>query len=298
MIHNPLSPGCEPVLLKRVSVRPFEEYERRSFDQLLIDRHYLHDACLGGQSLRFVAELDGQWVALVFFSALSLHLKAREKWIGWSPREGSRRLSMVVNNSRFLVFPERASFPTHASRVHSLCLCRLSDDWREHWGHPVLVDEERYRGTCYRACGFEAVGATKGFGRDKRDFYVRHDRPKQLYLRALRPDAQARLRRARWSKQWAQYETNVAGPCPFRAGELRGLLDRLDSIKDGRSGHGLQRRQHYVQACASVASHMGVGGYRAFANTCGKYTQRQLRALGAKVNERTGSFHAPSAATF
>ncbi len=92
MIHNPLSPGCEPVLLKRVSVRPFEEYERRSFDQLLIDRHYLHDACLGGQSLRFVAELDGQWVALVFFSALSLHLKAREKWIGWSPREGSRRL--------------------------------------------------------------------------------------------------------------------------------------------------------------------------------------------------------------
>ena len=303
MIHDPLSTGCEPALLKRVSVRLLEEHERRSFDQLLIDRHYLHDARLGGQSLRYVAELDGQWVALVSFSAPSLHLKAREKWIGWSPRQRARRLSMVVNNSRFLVLPERASFPNLASRVLSLCLRRLSDDWRERWGHPVLVvesfvDEERYRGTCYRACGFEAVGATKGFGRDKRDFYVRHDRPKQLYLRALRPDAQARLRRARWSKEWAQYETDVAGPCPFRAGELRGLLDRLDSMKDGRSGHGLQHRQRYVLACAAVASLMGAGGYRAFANTCGKFTQRQLRALGATVNERTGSFHAPSASTF
>src|ERR1041384_1524341 len=62
----------------------------------------------------------------------------------------------------------------------------------QRWGHPVFVvetfvDESRYRGTCYRACGFEAVGTTQGFSRSSRDFYQEHGQPKQLYLRELRP---------------------------------------------------------------------------------------------------------------
>ena len=303
MICDLLAAAAEPDLLNRVTVRLLEEGERPAFDQLLVARHYLHDARLGGQALRYVAELDGQWVALLSFSAPALHLKGREQWIGWSPRQRARRLDLVVNNSRFLVLPERARFPNLASRVPGLCLRRLSEDWQQRWGHPVLVvesfvDETQYRGTCYRACGFKAVGATKGYGRDKRDFYVRHDQPKQLYLRALRPAARALLKRARWSQEWAQYERPLAGPCPFRAPELRGLLDRLATLKDDRCGHGLQHRQRYVLACAAVATLMGAGTYSAFESTCGKFTQRQLRALGATPNERTGRFRAPSDSTF
>jgi hypothetical protein len=85
-------------------------------------------------------------------------------------------LLFVVNNSRFLVLPERERYPNLASRVLGLCLRRLSEDWQTQWGHPVLVvesfvDENRYRGTCYRACGFQAVGFTEGYGRSSRDFY-------------------------------------------------------------------------------------------------------------------------------
>lgn len=36
------------------------------------------------------------------------------------------------------------------------------------------ADESQYRGTCYRACGFEAVGLTAGFGRSSRDYYLEH----------------------------------------------------------------------------------------------------------------------------
>src|SRR4030067_741734 len=62
---------------------------------------------------------------------------------------------------------ERRRDPTLASRVLGLCLRRLRADWQARWGHPVLVvesfvDESQYRGTCYRACGFEDVGATAG----------------------------------------------------------------------------------------------------------------------------------------
>jgi hypothetical protein len=39
------------------------------------------------------------------------------------------------------------------------------------------VDESQYRGTCYRACGFKAVGLTAGFGRSSRDYYQEHGQP-------------------------------------------------------------------------------------------------------------------------
>ena len=163
----------ESDLLQRVNVRLLLDHERPEFDRLLIEKHYLHTALLTGESLRYVAELDGQWLALLAFSAGSLHLKAREQWLGWTPRQRARRLALVVNNSRFLVLPERRRFPNLASCVLGLCLRRLNADWLARWHHPVLVvesfvDESLYRGTCYRACGFEAVGATRGFARASR----------------------------------------------------------------------------------------------------------------------------------
>ena len=130
-------------LLKRVTVRIVIEEERAKFDQLLEERHYLEYARLSGQTLRYVAELDGQWVALICFGAAALHLKSRDQeWIRWSPRQRARRLHFVVNNSRFPVLPQRQSFPNLASKVMGLCLRRLSSDWQECWGHPVLAVEK------------------------------------------------------------------------------------------------------------------------------------------------------------
>ena len=133
--------ATEPQILQRVTVRLLHEHERPEFDRLLETQHYLASAHLAGQTLRYVAELDGQWVALLTFSAAAFHLKMRERWIRWSPRQCARRLLFVVNNSRFLVLPERARYPNLASRVLGLCLRRLSADWQAQWEHPVLVVE-------------------------------------------------------------------------------------------------------------------------------------------------------------
>src|SRR6516225_7641059 len=192
----------EDEFLKKVTVRLLAADEVGQFNFYLERHHYLESSRFAGQSLRYIAEVDGQWVALLTFSAAALHLKARERWIGWSPRQRVRRLGLVVNNSRYLLLPERKRYPNLGSRVLGLVLRRLSADWQGQWAHPVLVvesfvDESQYRGTCYRACGFEAVGATEGFKRASRDFYEEHGRPKQLYLRQLRPGARKRLRQAR-----------------------------------------------------------------------------------------------------
>ena len=250
-----------------------------------------------------MAEVDGQWVGLLTFSASALHLKGRERWIGWSPRQRARRLGLVANNSRFLVLPERQRYPNLASRVLGMTLRRLSADWQERWGHPVLmvesfVDASQYRGTCYRACGFQAVGATEGFGRASRDFYQAHGQPKQLYLRELRPGARKKLRQARLPEELAVYEAELTGPCPFRAPALESLLERLSALPDCRYGHGLRHRQRFVLACAAVCTLMGACGYRAFENTCKKFTQRQLRALGGTPDEPDRRYYPASDSTF
>lgn len=289
--------------LRQVTVRLLADAEVGQFNVYLEREHYLQSSRLAGQSLRYVAEVDGQWVALLTFSASALHLKAREQWIGWSARQRARRLGLVVNNSRFLVLPQRQRYPNLASRVLGLVLRRLSADWQERWGHPVLVvesfvDESRYRGTCYRACGFQAVGATEGFQRASRDFYEEHGQPKQLYLRELRAGACRRLRQARWPPELAAYEAEVAGPCPFHAPALESLLDRFSALRDARYGHGLRHRQRFVLASAAVCTLMGACGYRAFENTCKKLTQRQLRALGCRPDEEDGRYYPPSDSTF
>jgi len=295
--------AAEPEILKRVTVRLLREEERLRFDYLLEQKHYLCSARMVGRTLRYVGELDGEWVALACFSAAALHLKGREQRIGWSPRQRARRLGFVVNNSRYLVLPERERLPNLASRALGLCLRRLSRDWEACWGHPLLavesfVDETRYRGTCYRACGFEAVGVTAGFKRASRDFYDEHGEPKQLYLKELQPGGYALLRRGRWPRELAEHEEQVAGPCPFRAPELESLLDRFRELRDSRKGHGLHHRQPFVLACAAVAVLMGAGGYQAIEDTCRKFTQRQLRALGCQPDEEDGRYAAPSDSTF
>jgi len=295
--------ASEPKILRRIKVRLIVPEERDRFDQLLKERHYLHSARLGGQSLRYVAELDGQWVALISFSAPALNIKAREKWIGWTPRQRTRRLSFVVNNSRFLVLPDRNRYPNLASRVLGLCLKGLSADWEQEWGHPVLlvesfVDESKYRGTCYRACGFEAVGPSSGYGRTSRDFYLEHGQPKQLYLRELRQGAAALLRRGRLPAHLIEHEECISGPCPFRAPKLSSLLDAFKTLKDPRRGHGLRHRQPLVLACASMAMLLGAGSYQAFEDVCSKFTQRQLKALGCRYHEKRKAYLPPSDSTF
>jgi hypothetical protein len=293
----------ESEILKRIVVRLMRPEERERFDQALNQEHYLHSARLGGQSLRYVAELDGQWMALVTFSAPALNIKAREKWIQWSPRQRARRLGLIVNNSRFLVLANRERYPNVASKVLALCLKRVNTDWQEHWDHPVLlvesfVDESHYRGTCYRACGFEAVGLTAGYGRSSRDFYTEHGQPKQLYLRELRPGAAALLRRGRLPAELAEHEEAIGGPCPLRAAALGSLLDLFKDLGDGRRGHGLRHPQPFVLACATVGMLLGAGGYQGFEEECSKLTQRQLRALGCRWNERKKAFLPPSDSTF
>src|SRR3974390_3418258 len=138
--HRPILTAEEQSLLDGVQVRLLEPHERQRFDQLLIEGHYLHSAEFVGEQLRYVAEYQGQWVALLVWSAGAYKLKLREEWICWSDRQKRRRLSLVVNNSRFFI-PEPYHIPNLASKVMKLNLQRLGADWEQDYHNAVLIAE-------------------------------------------------------------------------------------------------------------------------------------------------------------
>ena len=94
--------------------------------------HYLHNSTAVGQVLRYVALYNGQWVALLTFCSAALHLKFRERLLGWNPRQLSERRHLIAQNSRFLILPSTGKWPNLASRVLKLVCDRLSQDWKEH----------------------------------------------------------------------------------------------------------------------------------------------------------------------
>ena len=71
-------------------------------------------------------------------------------------------------------------------------LRRLSPDWENKYGHPIVlaetfVDRARFRGTCYRAANWVRQGATTG--RTRQDRYTTLKTPvKDIYLYPLRRD--------------------------------------------------------------------------------------------------------------
>ena len=116
--------------------------ERPQFDRLLCEHHYVHNATLVGETLRYVAVApDGRWLALLGWASPALHLRPRDRWLGWSEPQRAARLCLVAQNSRFLLLTERNHYPNLASHLLAHCTRRLAADWLTAHGHTVLVAE-------------------------------------------------------------------------------------------------------------------------------------------------------------
>lgn len=132
----------------------------------------------------------------LLFSASAWALSERDAWIGWNKEDRSQRLSYIVNNTRFLIFPW-VKVKNLASKSLSLAARQVPVDWQERYGfEPVLletfVDIAHYRGTCYKAANWVLLGETAGRGRmDRYSKYL--SSPKQIYMYPLRRDFRAIL---------------------------------------------------------------------------------------------------------
>lgn len=159
------------------------------FKHLLHHHHYLGLSNSPGETISYVAfSSDGRPVGCLLFAAAAWQCAARDTFIGWSSAQRQDNLSLLTNNTRFLILPW-IEVKCLASHVLSLAQRRIVGDWITKYGHPVhaletFVDCSRFRGTCYRAANWSRTGSTTGRTRNDRRHRIKTP-VKDVYIYAL-----------------------------------------------------------------------------------------------------------------
>jgi hypothetical protein len=292
----------EEALLDQVQVRLLDPAELKRFHRLLARHHYLGTLKPVGERLYYVAtDARGGWLALLVFNAAAKHLQARDRWIGWTPAQRHRRLSLVTNNSRFLLLPHR-TVPNLGSKVLRLTLDRLSSDWQARYGHPVVVvetfvDPDEFDGTVYTAQGWEELGVTDGWGRHRRDYYVKHDKPKRLFARELEPNACRSLQAEHLKPALAAVEAKVPPRCPQRVPVIQALTEHFRRVPEYRARFESYPVWSLLTLVLLAVLCEAPRGQKDLAKFARGFSQPQRRALGIRRN-RQGRYPAPSQSTF
>jgi len=278
-------------------VRPIVEAERLGWQAYMQRFHYLGACRLVGESLRYVAVLGDELVALLAWGAASLCNEPRDQYLGWGPATKARGLHQVVNNMRYLVLPW-VQLPNLASRVLGANLRRLSVDWESVYGHRVLlaetfVDRARFAGTCYRASNWRYLGETKGFAK-RGSSYSFHGQPKAVFVYPLH----------RRSSELLCEVPAAAAPVADEEDTMRtlkceelplegegGLFAVLGTITEVRKARGLRHPLQSVLAvavCATLAGARSFSAIHEWVADQSKELRLQLRTFcGRAISERT-----------
>jgi hypothetical protein len=281
--HSPLSPSPE----KSFVVRPLRREEKTHWCQLMRQHHYLGFERIVGESLYYIASRGTAWVALLGWGSAALKCGPRDRWIGWDRALQWRRLHLIANNVRFLILPGWHE-PNLASRLLALNLKRLSRDWELYYGHPLLlaetfVDPARFRGTCYRAAGWQVLGQTRGFAKCNRRYW-QHGQPKLVLVRPLVPDAVSRLV-APFLPPLSSQRKETSWMIDVNRLPLEGedgLMDLLKTLVDPRKPRGVRHPVVTIVAIAVCAALSGARSFCAIAEWAQGLSRDALRQLGSK----------------
>jgi Domain of unknown function (DUF4338)/DDE_Tnp_1-associated/Transposase DDE domain len=285
--------------LDSLEIRLIMPDEATEWESLMSRHHYLGYRRIVGESLRYVALLDGQWVALLGWGAAAFKSRHRDAWIGWHPQLQWQRLKLIANNVRFLVLPG-ITIKNLASKTLALTTRRLSDDWSASYGHPVLlaetfVDDQRFRGTCYVAAGWLPLGKTRGYNRNGGHYYY-HGKPKTIMVLPLKRNALRLLADPLPHPELLSQERAMN----LDAVDLEspdGLTEYLRTIPDPRLKRGIRHRLLSVLTVAVCAILSGARSYVAIGEWAARSSQDLRRRLGCRFDRRQNQFVAPSEPT-
>ena len=185
-ITGALAP-LEPLSLQEVSAEPAA---RAWLKEVLARFHYLGFGGAVGENLQYVVR-DGQNrpLAGLVFGAAAWKCQDRDRFVGWTATQRQKHLALVANNARFLIFPW-VRVPDLGSGILGRVAGRIGRDWQAKYGHPVVlletfVEQQRFRGTVYRAANWQRVGQTRGRTRQDRHTCIQVA-AKDVYVYPLR----------------------------------------------------------------------------------------------------------------
>jgi len=172
--------------IKLVSVRS------SSLDHLYIGLiqhyHYLGYRQIVGNHLKYIAFIGNRPAACLGWGSAAWKVKSRDDFIGWNPATRRDNLHFVANNTRFLILPW-VQIKCLASKLLALNAKRISDDWLQTYNYPLylletFVEQNLFKGTCYKAANWIKVGQTKGIAKSGHD-HLAHGIIKDVLLYPL-----------------------------------------------------------------------------------------------------------------
>ena len=256
--HTAPQPAIDATLgqFTAITVEPVTEPDAIVRFNEYIDRyHYLGYRRPIGNHLRyFIIGRDAQGERLLgclLFAFAVNTLECRDRWIGWNDKQREKHLPLVINNTRFLIFPW-VQVKNLASKALSLAANRVTDDWLTHHGlQPVLmetfVDTGRFTGACYKAANWSRIGQSAG---QKGSENTAKKNPKAVFVHPLREDCRTILTQNRiWLKPTKRRVKNTAATPPVLAEQdpfvelWRRVIVLLSCVADEFDAQWQQRRR-------------------------------------------------------
>ena len=264
--------------------------------------HYLGFKQLVGESLKYIAFLNNDPVALLGWGCAAFKSRHLDKWIGWSPKLQWQRLKYVVNNMRFLILPH-IRVKNLASCVLALNTKRLSRDYQAIYDHPVFIaesfiDHARFKGTSYLAAGWIPLGQTRGYLRNGGKYYF-HGACKTILVKPLHKNAQVILSAPYIPPQLINSNNKefIMNIKSFNVNGKKGLLEKLTQITDHRKPRGIRHDQVTVLAIGICACLAGCRSFAAIAQWAQNLDQELRKDFGCKMDAGTGEYIVPSEPT-
>jgi len=182
----------EPVELKLVRNTDLETL----YNSLVQEHHYLGFRQIVGNHLKYMAFIGKRPVACIGWGSAAWSVKSRETFVGWNKKTKENNLHFVANNTRFLILPW-VSVKCLASKILALNAKKISDDWLKVYHHPIylletFVEQNRFKGTCYKAANWILTGQTKGTAKRGHD-HLFHGKIKDVYMYPLRKNFREKL---------------------------------------------------------------------------------------------------------
>lgn len=268
-------------ILRNLTISLATREEVPLWDSLVHRYHYLGLRAMPGESLRYVVRAGNDLLAVIGWSSAALKCAVRDEYIGWDRERKIERLIYITNNVRFLILPW-LSVKNLASRILSLNVKRLSEDYQAIYGHAVFlaetfVDFSRYKGTCYQASNWTFLGKTKGYSKNGRYYYENHN-PKGVFVYPLSKNAITLLNAdlvpaggALMSEQSRLALTTIP---------VEGLKEKINQLIDPRKRRGIRHQLVSILSLSVAAVICGARSYIAIAEWASYLSKETLLRFG------------------
>jgi|TARA_B100000315_G_scaffold255574_1_gene299244 hypothetical protein len=159
--------------------------------------HYQGYKRMVGRSLKYTAYIEDTPIACLGWGSAAWSISPRDSYIGWDRHAKDRNLSLIANNTRFLILPG-INIKYLASHLLSANIKRIRGDWKDKYGTELYLLETfvecgRFSGTSYRAANWTHLGQTRGYSK-KGASHLKHENIKDIYVYPLVKDFREKLK--------------------------------------------------------------------------------------------------------